>query len=1048
MLNSIVKWSIAQRWLVVIASIVITIWGVLELTKMPLDVFPSFAPPQVEIETEASGLAPEEIESLVTLPIESAINGTPGITTVRSSSSAGLSVVRVIFNWKTDLTQARQLIAERLQQATSKLPEGVETPQIAPTSSPIGTVIKYAFTVKAGQESTSRIDLMEVRRLVDWQVTNRLLAVPGVSKVLVYGGDVRQYQVQVDPNKLKAFNVSLQQVTEAVQAANFNAPGGFLITPDKQTLIRGIGRIESLNDLKESVIVSRQGTPVRIGDVAEVQIGAAIKVGDGSLNGDRAVVVMVDKQPQADTPTVTRAIEAAMEEVKTSLPKEIKVTQTFRQADYIDASVENVRSALIEGSIIVAVILIPFLMNWRTLAVCLLDFVLTFLFSLQILSWLGLGLNTMTLGGLAVAIGTAVDDAIVYAENTYRNLRKNKYSPHPRPVLDVIFAGGQEVRESLLEATLITIVVFLPVFALTGVEGRIFGPMGITYLVVVIVSSLESLLVSPALCAILLPHGRMPAIEPWTARFFKRIYRPFLNLAMRRSLAIIAVAVAGMVAAIIILPSMGRSFLPEFQEQALVNTLTLYPGSSLEATNSAAFVLENKLKNDPRFEYIQLRSGRAPGDPDAAPVNSAHVDVQLSDRGLKEREASVAKLREEFNKIPGAAPNVGGFISHRMDEVLSGVRSQIAVKIFGSDLEQLRAIGKQVDEVMKSIPGIVDLQLEPQIPIEQIQIKFDRAAASRYGLTVGQLSEIIETAFNGTVASQVLENQQVFDLVVWLQPQYRNNLQAIENLLVDTPDGNKIPLAKVAKVDYGTGPNTINRENVSRLIVVAANVKGRDLRSVVTEIQAKVRERVQLPSGYYIQYGGQFEAEQRASQNILIFSVISLVVITILMYLSVKSIASTATIMINLPIALVGGVISVALTGGIISVASLVGFVTLFGVATRNGLLLVDNYTHKYAKGMSLKDVLISGSMERLNAILMTAFTSALGLLPLVVAGGSGKEILQPLSIVVLGGLFTSTALTLLVLPALYIKFGRYLLPKQSAIDVNDGKVSETVLEN
>ncbi|MEY4518681.1 MAG: hypothetical protein RLZZ499_1280, partial [Cyanobacteriota bacterium] len=431
MISAIAKWVITRRWLVVIGAILSTFLIFNTISQMPLDVFPSFAPPQVEIETEASGLAPEEIESLVTLPIESAINGTPGITTVRSSSSAGLSVVRVIFSWETDITQARQLITERLQQATSKLPEGVEPPQIAPTSSPIGTVIKYAFTVEAEENSNAQIDLMEVRRLVDWQVTNRLLAVPGVSKVLVYGGDVRQYQVRVDPNQLKAFNVSLQQVTEAVQAANLNVPGGFLITPDKQTLIRGIGRIESLNDLQESVIVARQGTPVRIGDVADVQIGAAVKVGDGSLNGKRAVVVMVDKQPQADTPTVTRAIEAAMDELKSSLPKEIKVTLTFRQADYIDASVENVKSALLEGSIIVAVILIPFLMNWRTLAVCLLDFTLTFLFALQILSWLGLGLNTMTLGGLAVAIGTAVDDAIVYAENTYRNLRENKYSPHP-----------------------------------------------------------------------------------------------------------------------------------------------------------------------------------------------------------------------------------------------------------------------------------------------------------------------------------------------------------------------------------------------------------------------------------------------------------------------------------------------------------------------------------------------------------------------------------------------------------------------------------------
>jgi len=1022
MFSTILRWVIDRRWLVVIATVIVTLWTFYVIPKMQLDVFPPFAPPQVEIQTEAPGLAPEEIESLVTLPIESAVNGTPGVTAVRSSSAVGISVVKVIFDWGTDIYQARQLVTERLQQATSKLPEGVETPQISPTTSPVGTVITYAFT----SETTP---LMEVRRIVDWQVTNRLLAVPGVAQVVAYGGDVRQYQVLVDPTKLKAFDVSLLDVTDAAIAANVNAPGGYLITPDQETLIRGVGRIESPEELKESAITSRKGTPIKIGDVADVQIGAAIKRGDGSLNGKKAVVVMVNRQPSADTPTVTRAVEAAMKEVQQALAKDIKITVTFRQEEYIESSVANVRSALVEGSIIVAVILVPFLMNWRTIAVVLLDFFLTWLFGLLVMDWLGLGLNTMTLGGLSVAIGTAIDDAIVYAENTNRNLRENKLLPHPRPVLDVIFDGSQEVRDSLIGATVIGIVVFSPIFTLPGVEGRIFSPMGITYLVVVVVSSLESLLVSPALCAILLPSKRMSVTEPWLPRVCKRIYRFFIEFSMRQSGIILSLAGAAMVAALIILPSFGRAFLPEFQEQTLVNTILLYPGVSLDATNSAAFAIEDALKNDKRFEYVQVRSGRAPGDGDAAGVNLAHIDIGLSELGMKNRPQTLEALREEFAKLPGVAPNIGGFISHRMDEVLSGVRSQIAVKIFGSDLEQLRNIGAQVEEQMKTIQGIVDLQLEPQVPIQQIQIKFARQAAGRYGLKVGQLSEIIETALNGQVLSQVLEGQQTFDLVVWLKPEARNNLETIQNLLVDTPAGNKIPLAQVANVEYGTGPNTINRENVSRLIVVSANAKGRDLRSVVNEIQAKVKQNVSLPSSYFIQYGGQFEAEQRASQNILVFSAIAFVVITVLMYLSVKSIPSTAMIMINLPIGVVGGVISVALTGGVISVASLVGFVTLFGVATRNGLLLVDNYNTKFAEGIPFNDVIVKGSMERLNAILMTALTSALGLAPLVLEGGPGKEILQPLSIVVLGGLFTSTALTLLVLPALYAKFGKILIP-------------------
>ena len=1028
MLSSIIKWAIARRWLVILGAMILTIWIFRTIIQMPLDVFPTFAPPQVEIQTEAPGLAPEEVESLVTLPIESAINGTPGVSAVRSSSAASISVVRVVFNWGTDIYQARQLGTERLQSARSKLPQGIETPQIAPISSPIGTIITYAFTSKTN-------DLMEVRRIVDWQVTNRLLAVPGVTQVIVFGGDVRQYQVLVAPEKLQAFNVSLQDVSDAVAAANVNAPGGYLITPDREKLIRGIGRIEDIEALKQSVIIARNGIPVRITDVAEVKIGAGVKRGDASVNAQKAVVAIVNKQPQADTPTVTRAVEAAMTEVKAGLPEAIQVATTFRQETYIDASIENVREALVEGSIIVALILIPFLMNWRNLAVCLAALPLSLLIGVLALNWMGQGLNTMTLGGLAVAIGSAVDDAIVDAENVYRCLRENKHSANPRPVLEVVFDGCQEVRDSVFGATIITIVVFSPIFALTGVEGSIFIPMGLGYLAAVVASSIVALTVTPALCALLLPYGHLPEREPWVARFFKSIYLPLITFSMRRSQIIIGIAAASLIAAAIVLPSFGRIFLPEFQEQSLVNTLLLYPGSSLEATNSAASVLENKLKDNPNFQSIQVRSGRAEGDADAAGVNLTHLDVELSETGMKDRKASVELLRQEFAKVPGAAPNVGGFISHRMDEVLSGVRSAIAVKIFGSDLTQLRILGQQVNDAMQSVEGVVDLQLEPQIPVEQIQIQFDRVAAARYGLTIGKLSETIETALNGKVVSQVLEQQQTFDLVVWLKPEARQSLDTIGNLMVDTPSGNKIPLAQVAKVQSGTGPNTINRENVSRLIVVAANAQGRDLRSVVSDIQAKVKQQVQIPAGFYIQYAGQFEAEGRASQNILLFSAIAFVVITIIMYLSVKSVASTAMIMINLPLALVGGIIAVALTGGILSIASLVGFVTLFGVATRNGLLLVDNYNTKYAAGMPLKDLLIQGSMERLNAILMTAFTSALGLAPLVVAGGPGKELLQPLSIVVLGGLFTSTALTLLVLPALYSQFGKYIMPIKVKVD-------------
>jgi cation efflux system protein involved in nickel and cobalt tolerance len=1032
MIDKLIDWAIRFRWLVILGTVVLTFWIFRTITTMPVDVFPAFAPPQVEIETEAPGLAPEEVESLVTLPIESAINGAPGLDTVRSSSAPGISAVRAIFDWHTDIYQARQLITERLQQAQSKLPAGVEPPQLAPISSPIGTILNFALTIHPPKEATApatATSMMELRRLVDWQLTNRLLATPGVANVMVFGGDIRQYQVLVDPAKLQAFDVSLQQVNEATAAANANAPGGFLITPDQEKLIRGIGRVSSIADLEHAVITARSGTPVRLGDVATVKIAPALMRSDASVGGERAIIVLVNKQPQADTPTVTNAVLQAMAEVQSGLPKDVKVRTTFRQADYIDASLDNVRSAVVEGGIIVAAILIPFLMHWRSLVVCLVALPLSLLIGVLALNWVGQGLNTMTLGGLAVAIGSAVDDAIVYTENAVRCLRENRQLEQPRPVLEVIFQSFQEVGNSVFGATLITLVVFAPIFTLSGVEGRIFTPMGIGYVMAVLASSLTALSITPALTAVLLPYGKLPAGEPWLARFFKLLYEPLLLFALRNYKLVVFPALALVVGSLLILPNLGRIFLPEFQEQTLVNAIALYPGTSLAATTRAGYALEMALKDDPYIQVVQTRSGRVLGDGGEGSSNLAHVDVDISPLGMKQRQAALARIREEFGKLPGVAPSIGGFISHRMDEVLSGVRSQIAVKVFGPDLDQLRRLSEKITAAMQTVPGVVDLQPEPQVPIPQVQIQFDRVAAARYGLSVGQLAETVETALNGKVVSQVLESQQTFDLLVWLKPELRNNLGAIERLMIDTPAGAKIPLAQVAQITNGTGPNTINRDNVSRRLVVAANVSGRDLRSVVREIQQRVKQEVPLPSGYYIQYGGQFEAEERASQNILIYSLIAFAVITVLMYLSVKSIASTVMIMINLPIGLVGGVIAVALTGGVISVASLVGFVTLLGVATRNGLLLVDNYNSKHAEGMPLKEVLFAGSMERLNAILMTAFTSALGLLPLVIAGGPGKEILQPLSVVVLGGLFTSTALTLLIIPALYVRFGKYIFP-------------------
>jgi CzcA family heavy metal efflux pump len=1030
MLDSIVKWSIAQRWLVVIASIIISLWGFRVLTEMPLDVFPNFAPPQVEIMTEAEGLAPEEVESLVTRPIESAINGTPGIETLRSSSAVGLSAVRATFSGDTDIYRARQLVTERLQQARSQIPQGVKQPEILPVSSPLGWTVKYAFT-------SDTTPIMEVWRIVNWQVKNRLLAVPGVSNIVVFGGDERQYQVLVNPDQLKAFNVTLADVTKAAQAANANAPGGFLITPDQETLVRGVGRVESIEQLKKSVIKAKNGTPVLLEQVADVQIGPALKRGDGSFGGKKAVIVTVNKQPTADTPKVTRAVETAIEEIKVGLPKDVKITTTFRQEDFIEASIKNVEEALRDGTIIVCIILILFLMNWRTVIISLSALPVSLLLGMMILNWTGQGINTMTLGGLVVAIGSVVDDAIVDMENVYRRLRENQLAGNPIPPLEVVFNGSVEVRVSVLFATIIIAVVFAPIFALSGVEGKIFAPMGLAYLLSIAASTLVALTLTPAMCALLLINTKLPSTETWLEKQTHKLYRPALKFSLRCPKIVLTAALAGFVAALVIMTGLGQVFLPEFKDRALVVAAVLMPGESLEATNQVGLAIEEALKKNPGVETAQLRSGRAQGDTEVAGVNSAELDVQLSEEGAKDREKTIETIRKEFERIPGVVPNIGGFISHRMDEVLSGVRSAIAVKIFGPDLEQLRTLSSQVQSAMGQIQGLVDLQLEPQVPMKQVQIQFDRNAAARYGLTIGELSEEVETALNGRVVSQVLEQQQTFDMVVWLQEKYRHNIEIISNLLVDIPNGQKIPLAQVAKIDYSTGPNTINRENVSRYIVVSSNVAGRDLGSVIKEIREKVKQQVQLPPGYYIEFGGQFEAQEGATKTLLFSGIFAFVAIAVILYFAVKSIPATIMILINLPLALIGGVISIALTGGIISVASMVGFITLFGVAARNGLLLVENYNARLASGQPLREVLIEGSMERLVAILMTALASALGMVPLVIGSGAGKEILQPLAIVVLGGLFTSTALTLLVLPALYIQFSRFLVPKKTQPTIN-----------
>jgi nickel/cobalt tolerance cation efflux system protein len=939
-----------------------------------------------------------------------------------------------VFDQNADIYRARQSVTERLQQVTSQLPAGAHPPEISPLVSPLGTILMYAFTLD-GQGPTSMMDL---RRLAEVTLSNQILSVPGVSQITVYGGDERQEQVLVDPEQLRARNVSLNQVTEAARGANSNAPGGFLIGGGQELLVLGIGQVQTIEDLQQSVVTVQNGEPVLLQDVAEVQTGAALKRGDASFNGQPAVVLMINKQPDVDTPTVTQSVEAVIASLQPTFPADVQMARTFRQANFIDTSIGNVGRSLIEGIIIVSVVMLLFLMNWRTAIITLTAIPLSLLIGVMLLKAFGLGINTMTLGGLVVALGAFVDDSIVYMENCYRGLRLNQLQSNPKHPFKVIFDAFVEVRLAVIFSTVIIIVVFAPIFSLTGVEGRIFAPMGLAYLLSIAASLVVAMTLTPALCAILLANRPLPQENTFASRLTERLYRPLLNLSLRAPQIILGLALAALVATCAIVPSLGRVFLPEFQEKSMVNSMVLFPGVSIDMTNRAGMALAASLKDNPLYDWVQVRVGRAPGDADGAGVNMAHVDVELSDLALEDREASVQQLREAFLALPGVAPNIGGFISHRMDEVLSGVRSAIAIKIFGPDLAELRRIGEQVRDTMEPIEGVVDLQLEPQLPIRQVQIQYDRPAAATYGLRMEQISEVVETALNGRIVSQVPENQQLINIAVFLPEAARSNLDAIRAIPISTPTGEIISLGDVATVDYGMGANVVNREDVSRLIVVSANVAERDLGSVVGDIQAQIQQNVQLPSGYFIQYGGQFESEQRATSNLLFYSILAAIAIAVLMSFSVKSLPATVAIMINLPLALVGGIISILLTGGVMSIASLIGFITLFGVAVRNGLLLVDNYNRKFAQGLPLKEVIVQGSLDRVNAILMTALTSALGMLPLAIASGAGNEILQPLAIVVLGGLFTSTALTLLVIPALYAKFGKWLVPKQkqTALDV------------
>ena len=1034
MLNRIIQWSLHNRLLVIVGAVALLAYGGFVALRSPVDVFPDLTAPTVTVLTESHGLAPEEVESLVTLPIEAAMNGTAGVFRVRSNSAIGISIVFVEFEFGTDIFRARQLVTEKLQQV--RLPAGVRPPVLGPISSTMGEIMIISMTSK----TTSP---MELRSIADWTVRPRLLGVPGVSQVMIIGGETKQFQVLVDPAKLADYGLTLEQVTEAVSASNANAAGGFLERTNEEFLIRGRARVYSPEDLGNSVITVREGAPILIKNVATVRAGAALKRGDGSYNALPSIVATIQKQPNANTLEVTRQIEETLAGLKSSLPPDVTIdTKAFQQADFIKRAVGNVRTALIEGGVMVTVVLFLFLWNFRTTFISLTAIPLSLITAVLAMSYFGISINTMTLGGLAIAIGELVDDAIVDVENVFRRLRQNAQSASPEPTVGVIFRASSEIRNSIVFATLIIVLVFLPLFSLGGFEGRMFAPLAFAYIISISASLVVALTVTPVLCYYLLGRSKVVHEERDSrlVAWLKRHYARTLDWTLRHPFKIIAASTAMLLVAVLLVPFMGREFLPPFNEGTLNINANMPPGTSLRESNRIGTIIEQVLHEVPEVVSTTRRTGRAELDEHAAGVNTSELEV-VTKEGDRPHADVMEDVRQRLARLPGVESEVGQPISHRIDHLLSGTRAQIAIKLFGPDLATLRTKAGEIRDAMAGVPGIVDLLVEPQVGVPQVQINMNRQAAAAVGLRAEDLAATVDTAFNGRVASQVLEEQKTYDVLVRFDDSARQSVESISRTLIDTPANTKVPIGQVAEVRVDQGPNTINRENVQRRIIVQANVADRDLGSVIGDVRAAIGRKVQLPQGYFVQYGGQFESQEKASRQITLLSLVAICGIFLLLYIALKSVRSALLVMANLPLALIGGVVMVFLSGGTLSAASLVGFITLFGIATRNGIMLVSHYSHLMVEeGVPFRESIVQGSMERLSPILMTALVTGVGLIPLALgAGGPGKESQQPMAVVILGGIVTSTFLNMVVIPALFLKFGRAEAPAP-ARDYPDGR--------
>jgi CzcA family heavy metal efflux pump len=1024
MLEKLMQASLRNRLIVLLAASGIFIVGAYITFGMPIDVFPDLTAPTVKVMTEAHGMAPEEVEKLVTLPIETVVNGASGVRRVRSTSMQGLSTVWVEFDWGTDIYIARQVVNEKLQIMRNTLPEGVDPPILAPISSIMGEVMLVGLT----SEHTT---LMELRTLADFTLTRRIQSVPGVSQVLVYGGENKQYQVLVDPYEVAARGLTLHQVHEAVEQSNMNATGGVFVESGQEYLIRGIGRVRNIEDIEHTVISVHDNVPVLVGDVAEVTVAPAFKLGTASINNENGVLLVISKQPEANTLSLTKEILAALDELRGALPEDITMhTDIFRQADFIEVAVDNVIGALRDGALLVMIVLFLFLLNVRTTFISVLAIPLSLVVSFLGIRMLGFSVNTMTLGGMAIAIGVLVDDAIIYVENVYRRVRENAARPQNArlPFKDVVAAASSEIRSPIAMATFIVIVVFVPFFFLSGIEGRMLKPLGFAYVISILASLLVAVTVTPALSSLMLRNvsadpGRR---EGWLIKKLKMAYGPGLRYVLKHKMAIIALSSLLVIGAIASLPFLGRSFLPEFNEGTFNISMGTLPGTSLKESDELGSMMESILLSHEAVTSTARRTGRTELDEHSLGSYAHEVEVRF-DLSNTSKSELLEELRTDLALIQGTNITIGQPISHRIDHMLSGTRAAIAVKLYGSDLYQLRTYAGQIRKEMEQVGGLVDVVVDQQTDVPQVRINADRKRMAMYGLRSADIDELIDLAFLGARTSQVYEGENRHDLVVRYAPQYRDDLESIRKTLIDTPTGGAIPIEMIADVNADRGPNYISRENVRRKIVIQANVAGRDLHGVVGEIRERIESNISLPPGYFINYGGQFESEENATRTVTLLSIISIIAILVVLFLEFGSFRQATLVMVNLPLALIGGIVSVFLTDGIISIASLIGFITLFGIAVRNGILMVSHYNHLIdVDKLPIHEAVVRGSMERLSPILMTALTTGLALVPLALAGDKpGSELESPMAIVILGGLLTATFLNLIVVPVLFVKWGR-----------------------